>query len=882
MGAIEERASAPGQTGLGAEAFWDGVVERVAGFLIEHGVDARETVVLLPFVQHISLAQTAWAARPAAGWMPRFETTQTLARTAIPLNGAPVGALSFDGTADALEARRLLRAHLPQNWQADRSRFDHVVTQVVETAQALAGAWQAVPPAQRTAWADTARAALAPGVAGAPGAMERALARLALEWAQTAPTEAADALHALRPAAWVALRAGARDPLVEAVMRLAPCPVLWIDAEVSMADVMSARRELSVATCDDFEDEAQRAAARVLAHVERGETPVALIALDRVLLRRVRALLERQRVALADETGWRLSTTRAGAAVTGLLRAARRGATTDDVLDWLTSALAAPAGLSALEANWRRHQTAVVRQVDPASLPPAALALWQRWQAIAEPLIELHADRVARLGDWLAALGEALRRAQLWEPFSADAAGAQVIAALHADATPPSGGAWAHHLRATLFDSPDFSAWVEAVLEAAPFRPMLETASEASVFITPLARAMLRPFAAVVCPGADAQRLGAMPPPQPLLGDATARSLGLPGAQQRLEAEHLAFMQLLRAPRLTLLWRRADGAEPLQPSAWLLALQWAGERAGRPCTAAADERLSSEIRTQELPRPMPTAPALLPSRLSATTYEALRACPYRFFALHALRLDEAEELDDALDKRDYGTWLHDVLHDFHTQRDAARPMDDDPLLRRIALDHQALQARDDADFLPYAASFEELLPRYLLWLHAEEAQGLRVDHTELALEAKPARLAADGPGLRGRLDRVDTVGRGAARHQRIVDYKTSSASALQARVREPFEDTQLAFYAALLSAAEPDDRAKIEASYLALDGRDGVKLVSHPQVEASAAALIEGVAIDFERLRSGAALPALGEGSACEHCEARGLCRRDHWTQAAT
>jgi ATP-dependent helicase/nuclease subunit B len=33
----------------------------------------------------------------------------------------------------------------------------------------------------------------------------------------------------------------------------------------------------------------------------------------------------------------------------------------------------------------------------------------------------------------------------------------------------------------------------------------------------------------------------------------------------------------------------------------------------------------------------------------------------------------------------------------------------------------------------------------------------------------------------------------------------------------------------------------------------------------------------MKRLREGAGLRALGEGSACEYCQARGLCRRDHW-----
>ncbi len=41
---------------------------------------------------------------------------------------------------------------------------------------------------------------------------------------------------------------------------------------------------------------------------------------------------------------------------------------------------------------------------------------------------------------------------------------------------------------------------------------------------------------------------------------------------------------------------------------------------------------------------------------------------------------------------------------------------------------------------------------------------------------------------------------------------------------------------------------------------------------------MDGIAADVRRLRDGAALPPLGEGSACEHCDARGLCRRDHWS----
>ena len=72
----------------------------------------------------------------------------------------------------------------------------------------------------------------------------------------------------------------------------------------------------------DGEDEAQRAAACVLAQLNQGRSPVALVAQDRLLTRRVRALLSDRGVAVRDETGWTLSTTRAAATVMALLRAA--------------------------------------------------------------------------------------------------------------------------------------------------------------------------------------------------------------------------------------------------------------------------------------------------------------------------------------------------------------------------------------------------------------------------------------------------------------------------------------------------------------------------------------------------------------------------------
>ena len=43
--------------------------------------------------------------------------------------------------------------------------------------------------------------------------------------------------------------------------------------------------------------------------------------------------------------------------------------------------------------------------------------------------------------------------------------------------------------------------------------------------------------------------------------------------------------------------------------------------------------------------------------------------------------------------------------------------------------------------------------------------------------------------------------------------------------------------------------------------------------------LREGLVADLSRVAAGHPMPALGEGRVCEHCDARGLCRKDFWNE---
>ncbi len=856
---------------------WARIADEVAAFAQREGLATRELVVLLPFAQHLPLARAAWSARAAAQWMPRFETTRTLAESLAPPRSPDDGAPTFDVATDRLLVARMLGGSVPDWPQRDARGFDLAVRRVVDLAHSLAQARAARPPAARSAWVAAARERLAG--TGGPAQAERSLARLALEWSLAAATDAADILFAHRPAAWLALRVGARDALTEALLSASDVPSLWLEADRPLASASQGR--VAVAACTDFEDEAQRTAATVLEHLRCGDAaagPVALIALDRVLVRRVRALLARAGVPLADETGWKLSTTRAAARVVGLLRSAGPRAEIDELVDLLKS-LSETNGVDALESALRAAGRSRVDEIDAERLPDAARPAWQRWLTMSEPLRAAGRDTLA---GWLVRLREALHRGGLVDALSADAAGAQVLAALRCDLGRLDGG-FAAAAAATRLHAGGFVGWVDGVLEQSPFRPREDAA--ALVVITPLARAALRPFGAVVCPGADASHLGAGVAPEPLLGDALALALGLPGVAAQREAEGLAFAQLARASRLTLLHRQGDGREPVIASPLLRRWQLSAARDGRPLRQAADPRVGRPVGPQPTPRPLPTAPALLPDRLSASRYEHLRACPYRFYAAAMLRLDEVEELDDELEKRDAGTWLHAVLQRFHVERLPAGDVEAD-VQRLLAIAAEEAQRHFGsgpaaADFLPYEAWFEGLAPAYVDWLHAAEAEGWAVQASELDLRA-PLAIEGGAPlTLQSRLDRVDgrhvVGGDESGLHRRLIDYKLRGKGALQAQVRAPSEDTQLAFYAALLGAAEGWPDGGLQAGYLALDGRDGVAWVAHPDVADSAQALVEGLGTDIARLRAGAPLPALGEGAACEYCAARGLCRRDFW-----
>jgi len=839
------------QAATGAHAALDALMVQVQALLETRGAHPARTVVLVPYAQLMPRAARAWARVVPSGFAPRFESTMNWARSQGGQQGGFVpGALDLchDAARDLLAAKALLA----DAGLGDQS--DLLAGRVVEAAGQLSALAAAVHPAQRAAWGQRMRAVVAGGLDAPVLALELAVARVALEWV-AASAYATDCL--LGDAArsdvdcLVVLQGYQSEPLVDAIR------AHFGDKAVTLPMVQAALpASVALHAAKDPEDEAARAAACVLQHLAGGRSPVALAATDRALTRRIRAMLGAQGLRIRDETGWKLSTTRAAAHIMTALRAARHDATSDAVLDWLkhAPALQGP-DLQRLEKSLR---DAGVRDW------PGAVARLRSHEALEDLIAQVEDQRAtlqrARpLATWLQALRELLQTTGQWSKLEGDAAGDAAIAALRlGDGAQAEWAAVPHAARRMALH--EFTAWVTDVLEAASFKPTHPR--DEQVVILPFPQMLGQPFAAAVLPGCDEANLPAAPEPAGPWTASQRAALGLPTREALEAAQRAGWQQALAVPQVDVLWRCADAAgEPVLPSTLVQQLQLDGA-----AHTGADPRVDHAVAAAPTPRPQPSGATLPVARLSASAYEDLRRCPYRFFALRQLGLKEADELDTELDKRDFGTWLHAVLGHFHNAL-AAQPLPAGP--QRLAMMEEAAQEQTralglaESEFLPFAASWPQARDGYLAWLDKHEAEGAQF------MEAEADRTTPLGPlTLIGRLDRIDRLAGGMAL---VMDYKTEGLEATRKRVKAASEDTQLAFYAALL----PDDQ--LRAAYVNVGERGETRTVEQDDVVAARDALIEGIQHDLQAIAGGAPLPALGEGAVCDFCAARGLCRKDFW-----
>jgi len=659
---------------------------------------------------------------------------------------------------------------------------------------------------------------------------------------------------------------------------------------------------------------------------------IAVVATDRALARRLRALLERRGVLADDKAGWYLATTRVGAALRDLLRLQRRPTAAlllacidSPLVDAETRATLRAALGPALAAvpphallDWRVVDAAAAAAAEtPARDGPCAVAWLARLQSA---LIAL-GGRARSLPEWIGALLGALEG--LAPGLGLDSAGAQLIAHLQRSQAALARHGWAR-------PHGDFSDWLDWTLGETLFR---DDPVESPVLLTHPAGLRGLSFDAIVVAGADAAHLPAPLPRLRVVRDAARAELGLPdAAARRTRAVEDWCLLMGSAPQVEITLQELDDrGEPVPASPFVLMMQrfhqlaWCQPLPEAPPFARVAPATPASLRPAE----RASAGPALPEALSPSAYQTLLDCPYRFFVREWLRLKPAEDAVEGLEPRDFGDAVHTILKAFHERVPTVQTLG-----REAAAD--ALDEVTRAVFAPllvrdfgataWLERWRQVAPAYLDWQLAREAAGW---HVEVAQCERPARgelmVAVAGQGahavrLHGKPDRVDrraqdavpvpvepvvvdplvvvdafvamqVVPVGAAARadapamssasHAVIDYKTGARQNLESLEKDPSEDAQLVLYAHMVPAV--DEVAYLPLGSDALD-KNGIKpvLLAGEALADAVTGHLTRLATTLGRIAADEPLQAMGDARACKHCHAAGLCRREHRASPGT
>ena len=637
-------------------------------------------------------------------------------------------------------------------------------------------------------------------------------------------------------------------------------------------------KRLQLVPTSGREQEAQAAVAQIAAWLLTGLRRIAIIAQDRLSARRVRALLEREGILAADETGWLLSTSRAAATVDAVIETAAGNGYYRDLLDLCKS----PFVFSDLAEDERQNAVFGMEKTIREASIKAGLAKIRHCLLNADISAESRAleliDRVnaattllrakpAPLARWINRLYKALDVLGALPSFAEDIAGQALLDLLEAR----QGELTAN---TALFSFNAWRDWLNREFEAASFR---DSRISSPIVITALNAVCLRRFEAALLLGSDARQLAPASHGE-FFNQSVRRELGL-RTREDGERELRRDLELLLAtvPRVTVTWQAMQNGEAnlLAPEFALLAslhhLAWGDDLHRQPLPAlpiVEPEPLTAPGKTMPA---CPAAPAaLIPTRVSVSAYASLVACPYRFFARHVLRLGEMDEVREEMVKRDYGDLVHRVLERFHARHPVLSGMPENQAL-------SALQACVDEVFGPAVADnflatgwrqrWEKRLAAYLDWQRQREAEGWRWAQAETRVSRTLPLANGKTVELYGRIDRID-------RHVNpdtdaaLYDYKTQTAKSIRDRLDD---DLQLPAYALMHGDAA-------QAAYVALDDEKITSVTSGDDEALAVQAHAQGERLitTFSALHAETPLPAHGVDSVCRYCEMRGLCRQEY------
>ncbi|MDR1990823.1 MAG: PD-(D/E)XK nuclease family protein [Acidobacteriaceae bacterium] len=271
---------------------------------------------------------------------------------------------------------------------------------------------------------------------------------------------------------------------------------------------------------------------------------------------------------------------------------------------------------------------------------------------------------------------------------------------------------------------------------------------------------------------------------------------------------------------------------------------------------------------------------------SVSALEAYLACPFKFFAQHILKLEEAPDDEEVMDPRRQGQLVHEVFEEFFRRWQAsghgAIAAADLPSARELFVQvvDETLRAVSPVEAglertrllgSPAAAGLGEVVFR----MEAERTTPVVERLLEQKLDGEFELMTADGPrrvALRGKADRIDLLADGTFR---LIDYKLGwppeKSRALQLPIYARCAEQRLAGYRGRAWRVG-------EAMYLAFKGpRRVIPLFKTPEQQAEIVASAEQRVVDaVDAIARGEFPPSPKDIYLCDACAFTAVCRKDY------
>lgn len=578
-----------------------------------------------------------------------------------------------------------------------------------------------------------------------------------------------------------------RNALVSLALRPAPVTDQWMREGPALGPLDPATAGLTLVEAPDKRVEANVIALRLRRAVEEGRT-AALVTPDRMLTRRVGAMLDTWNIRPDDSAGEPLALSAPGRFLRHVAALLGERALIEDLIVVLKHPLANDGSgqrgphlnlTRELELHLRRHgpprpdADVLTNWADTKGDDAAEWARWiaelsDRWTAAGtgslKTLVSAHVDIAERLAQGPRGAGSGT----LWTRAAGEKA-REVVQELVSEAPDDQ-----------IFTPSEYRALFDGILNRAEVREA--TTPHPDIMFWGTLESRVHGADLLILGGLNEGSWPDLPEHDPWLNRQMRKAAGLLLPERQIGLSAHDFQQAIAADEVMLTRAKRSEDAGTVPSRWLNRITNLLDGlpdTGRPALAAMRERGEAWLdlaRALEpvpdsvppVPRPAPRPPvAARPRKLSVTQIQTLIRDPYAIYAREVLRLRPVDPLRPGPDPRDRGTIVHDIFERFirdghHRGPDTAR----DTLLR-IAEETFAADAAWPVARRLWLAAIARVADHFL----AEEA--LRAEAGDpLELEgAAELHLPESDFTLRAKADRIDRLRSG---DLVIYDYKTGS------------------------------------------------------------------------------------------------------------